>query len=89
MTDRTLALAVVRGLLTTCAALAGLLLTNLTGALTILPDRLASLAAVTLQDNSVAEITASAGVLFQVAFLAAGAGILELQSTEFAGALAV
>ena len=79
----------VRGFLTTCAALAGLLLTNLTGALTILQDRLASLAAVTLQDNSAAEITAGAGVLLQVAPLTACAGIPELQSTELADTLAV
>ena len=78
-----------RGFLTICAALAGLLFTNLANTLAVLQDCLASLAAVALQDNSVAEITAGAGVLLQVALLAARAGILELQSTELTDALTV
>ena len=89
MTNRTLALAVTRGFLTTCTALTGLLLANLAVTLAVLQDCLASLAAVALQDNSVAEIAAGAGVLLQVAPLAARAEVLELQSTELADALAV
>ena len=89
LTNRTLALAVTRGFLTLCAALAGLLFANLANTLAVLQDCLAGLAAVALQDNSVAEITAGAGVLLQVALLAARAGILELQSTELTEALTV
>ena len=89
MTNRTLALAVTRGFLTNCAALAGLLFANLADTLAVLQDCLASLAAVALQDNSLAEIAAGAGVLLQVAPLAARAEVLELESTELADALAV